>query len=96
MTGLLASPSIATMLTPSGAGGEACSLARSDSASSCCSTRSAPELLLGLQYNSTTGHLSVEVRHTPIINIYILRGDCRLVFLSEVIPESKTNPSSKF
>ncbi|XP_013139171.1 PREDICTED: synaptotagmin-16 [Papilio polytes] len=44
-----------------GCGGEACSLARSDSASSCCSARSAPELLLGLQYSSTTGHLSVEI-----------------------------------
>ncbi|KAG6458884.1 hypothetical protein O3G_MSEX011098 [Manduca sexta] len=68
ITGVLASPSsLTTATTPSGAGvgagagGEACSLARSDSASSCCSTRSAPELLLGLQYNSTTGHLSVEV-----------------------------------
>lgn len=67
VTGVLASPSsIATLATPSGgvgggAVGEACSLARSDSASSCCSARSAPELLLGLQYNSTTGHLSVEV-----------------------------------
>lgn len=66
VTGILASPSsLATVTTPSGgmsgAGGEACSLARSDSASSCCSARSAPELLLGLQYNSTTGHLSVEV-----------------------------------
>ncbi|CAH1637631.1 unnamed protein product [Spodoptera littoralis] len=63
MSGVLASPSsIATVTTPgTGPGGEACSLARSDSASSCCSTRSAPELLLGLQYNSTTGHLSVEV-----------------------------------
>ncbi|XP_053613930.1 synaptotagmin-16 isoform X2 [Plodia interpunctella] len=64
-SGVLASPSsIATVTTPGGAGGagaEACSLARSDSASSCCSARSAPELLLGLQYNSTTGHLSVEV-----------------------------------
>ncbi|KAJ0173747.1 hypothetical protein K1T71_010896 [Dendrolimus kikuchii] len=64
--GVLASPSsVATVTTPSGgvgaAGGEACSLARSDSASSCCSARSAPELLLGLQYNSTTGHLSVEL-----------------------------------
>ncbi|KOB70578.1 Uncharacterized protein OBRU01_15059, partial [Operophtera brumata] len=62
MSGVLASPSISTVVTP-GAGGEACSLARSDSASSCCSTRSAPELLLGLQYNAATGHLSVEVRH---------------------------------
>ncbi|KAM3962500.1 synaptotagmin 14 [Aphomia sociella] len=65
ITGVLASPSsIVTVTTPSVIGpgaGEACSLARSDSASSCCSTRSAPELLLGLQYNSTTGHLSVEV-----------------------------------
>ncbi|XP_028040758.1 synaptotagmin-16 [Bombyx mandarina] len=64
ITGVLASPSsIATVTTPSAgaAGGEACSLARSDSASSCCSARSAPELLLGLQYNSTTGHLSVEI-----------------------------------
>ncbi|XP_075982948.1 synaptotagmin 14 isoform X2 [Anticarsia gemmatalis] len=62
ITGVLASPSsIGTVTTPGGAGGEACSLARSDSASSCCSARSAPELLLGLQYNSTTGHLSVEV-----------------------------------
>ncbi|KAL4705740.1 hypothetical protein ACJJTC_018339 [Scirpophaga incertulas] len=58
MSGVLASPS--SMVTTPG-GGEACSLARSDSASSCCSTRSAPELLLGLQYNSTTGHLSVEI-----------------------------------
>ncbi|KAJ8713903.1 hypothetical protein PYW08_007523 [Mythimna loreyi] len=64
ITGVLASPSsIATLTTPgaSGPGGEACSLARSDSASSCCSARSAPELLLGLQYNSSTGHLSVEI-----------------------------------
>ncbi|XP_028164986.1 synaptotagmin-14 [Ostrinia furnacalis] len=66
MSGVLASPSsIATVTTPSGAGGEACSLARSDSASSCCSTRSAPELLLGLQYSPTTGHLSVEVSYRP-------------------------------
>ncbi|KAL0869272.1 hypothetical protein ABMA27_007537 [Loxostege sticticalis] len=65
MSGVLASPSsITTAATPSGAGaggGEACSLARSDSASSCCSARSAPELLLGLQYSPTTGHLSVEI-----------------------------------
>ncbi|XP_026315102.1 synaptotagmin-16 [Hyposmocoma kahamanoa] len=65
ITGLLASPSSITTVGLPGvgsiAGGEACSLARSDSASSCCSARSAPELLLGLQYNSTTGHLSVEV-----------------------------------
>ncbi|XP_041969611.1 synaptotagmin-16 [Aricia agestis] len=67
--GTLASPSsIGTATTPiagagsaGGAGGEVCSLARSDSASSCCSTRSAPELLLGLQYNPTTGYLSVEI-----------------------------------
>ncbi|XP_068619299.1 synaptotagmin-16 [Battus philenor] len=59
VTGVLASPSSITAVSPGG--GEACSLARSDSASSCCSARSAPELLLGLQYNSTTGHLSVEV-----------------------------------
>ncbi|CAH0728270.1 unnamed protein product, partial [Brenthis ino] len=62
ITGVLASPSsITTVTTPGAAGGEACSLARSDSASSCCSTRSAPELLLGLQYNPTTGHLTVEI-----------------------------------
>ncbi|XP_072929507.1 synaptotagmin-16 [Epargyreus clarus] len=62
ITGVLASPSsITTVMTPGTGGGEACSLARSDSASSCCSARSAPELLLGLQYNSTTGHLSVEI-----------------------------------
>ncbi|XP_034833915.1 synaptotagmin-16 isoform X1 [Maniola hyperantus] len=62
ITGVLASPSsITTATTPGTLGGEACSLARSDSASSCCSTRSAPELLLGLQYNPTTGHLSVEI-----------------------------------
>ncbi|XP_050672019.1 synaptotagmin-16 isoform X2 [Leptidea sinapis] len=62
ISGVLASPSsITTVSVPGGAGGEACSLARSDSASSCCSTRSAPELLLGLQYNPTTGHLSVEI-----------------------------------
>ncbi|CAH2250848.1 synaptotagmin-16 [Pararge aegeria] len=62
ITGVLASPSsITTAMSPGTMSGEACSLARSDSASSCCSTRSAPELLLGLQYNSATGHLSVEV-----------------------------------
>ncbi|CAG4986402.1 unnamed protein product [Colias eurytheme] len=61
ITGVLASPSsITTVMSPAN-NGEACSLARSDSASSCCSTRSAPELLLGLQYNPTTGHLSVEI-----------------------------------
>ncbi|XP_063627812.1 synaptotagmin-16 [Cydia splendana] len=60
MSGVLASPSSITTTTPTG-GGESCSLARSDSASSCCSARSAPELLLGLQYSSITGHLSVEV-----------------------------------
>ncbi|XP_047507800.1 synaptotagmin-16 [Pieris napi] len=59
IVGVLATPSIAPATSPGG--GEACSLARSDSASSCCSTRSAPELLLGLQYNPTTGHLSVEI-----------------------------------
>ncbi|KAI8425254.1 hypothetical protein MSG28_007047 [Choristoneura fumiferana] len=59
MSGVLASPSSITTVAPPG--GEACSLARSDSASSCCSARSAPELLLGLQYSSSTGHLSVEV-----------------------------------
>ncbi|CAB3248853.1 unnamed protein product [Arctia plantaginis] len=62
--GVLASPSSITTVTTPGAtaaGGEANSLPRSDSASSCCSARSAPELLLGLQYNSSTGHLSVEV-----------------------------------
>ncbi|CAH2094416.1 unnamed protein product [Euphydryas editha] len=56
--GVLASPSSVATVSP---GGEASSLARSDSASSCCSTRSAPELLLGLQYSPTTGHLSVEI-----------------------------------
>ncbi|CAK1552293.1 unnamed protein product [Leptosia nina] len=62
VAGVLATPSsVTTVMTPSAGGGEACSLARSDSASSCCSTRSAPELLLGLQYNPTTGHLSVEI-----------------------------------
>ncbi|CAG9565277.1 unnamed protein product [Danaus chrysippus] len=60
IAGVLASPSSITTVSPGGSG-EACSLARSDSASSCCSTRSAPELLLGLQYNPTTGHLSVEI-----------------------------------
>ncbi|CAH2045703.1 unnamed protein product, partial [Iphiclides podalirius] len=60
VTGVLASPSSAVVAASPG-GGEACSLARSDSASSCCSVRSAPELLLGLQYNPTTGHLSVEI-----------------------------------
>lgn len=47
-----------------GSRGSACelvSLGRSDSASSCCSARLAPELLLGLSYNSVTGRLSVEV-----------------------------------
>ncbi|CAK1583459.1 unnamed protein product [Parnassius mnemosyne] len=64
VTGVLASPSsITTPMSPSGGNGagESCSLARSDSASSCCSVRSAPELLLGLQYSPTTGHLSVEI-----------------------------------
>ncbi|XP_049877518.1 synaptotagmin-16 isoform X2 [Pectinophora gossypiella] len=62
ITGILASPSsVATVTLASSGAGEACSLARSDSASSCCSARSAPELLLGLQYNPSTGHLSVEV-----------------------------------
>ncbi|XP_048486228.1 synaptotagmin-16 [Plutella xylostella] len=60
MTGVLASPvSVATVTSPTS--GEACSLARSESASSCCSARSAPELLLGLSYSPTTGHLSVEI-----------------------------------
>ncbi|XP_013170675.1 PREDICTED: synaptotagmin-16 [Papilio xuthus] len=71
VTGVLASPSslsagVSGMSGVSAgngfvSGGEACSLARSDSASSCCSARSAPELLLGLQYSPTTGHLSVEI-----------------------------------
>ncbi|GBP35969.1 Synaptotagmin-14 [Eumeta japonica] len=65
VTGVLASPGTTTLASPGApAAGEACSLARSDSASSCCSARSAPELLLGLQYNSTTGHLSVESTQT--------------------------------
>ncbi|CAH0400306.1 unnamed protein product [Chilo suppressalis] len=59
MSGVLASPSTASV-TGNG-GGESCSLARSESASSCCSARSSPELLLGLQYSPNTGHLSVEV-----------------------------------
>ncbi|KAI5643210.1 c2 domain-containing protein [Phthorimaea operculella] len=65
ITGILASPSSVATVTlghfGGAGGGEGGSLARSDSASSCCSARSAPELLLGLQYNSVTGHLAVEV-----------------------------------